>query len=110
MKLPAWRGLSLSLIALTLPGLIAGLSPAASAQAEQPAASKTVAITIDALSNRHDISPYVYGVAYPNSSADGTHTGRTEVRSGGNATSRYNWMAWICNAANGGYFGGYGLS
>ena len=50
-------------------------------------------MTIDALSNRHAISPYVYGVAYPNSAADITDSGATEVRWGGNATSRYNWTA-----------------
>jgi hypothetical protein len=110
MKLPVRRGLSVSLLALTLPAMIAGLNLEASAQVAKPAASKSVAITIDTLSNRHSISPYVYGVAYPNSAADITDSGTTEVRWGGNATSRYNWTAGTYNAANDWYFGDYGYS
>jgi hypothetical protein len=110
MKLPFRRGFSVSLLAVTLPALITGFSPAASAQVEQPVAGKTVAITIDALSNRHAISPYVYGVAYPNSVADISDSGTTEVRWGGNATSRYNWTAGTYNAANDWYFADFGIS
>jgi hypothetical protein len=68
------------------------------------AASTAVTISIDALSNRHTISPYVYGFAYPNSPADITNTGATEVRWGGDATSTYNWQLHTDNAAADWYF------
>jgi hypothetical protein len=74
------------------------------------AAPKTIHISIDALSNRHAISPYVYGVAYPNTAADITDSGATEVRWGGNSTSRYNWTAGTINTAADWYFGDYGYS
>jgi len=73
-------------------------------------AVKTVHIAIDALSNRHAISPYVYGVAYPNSAADITDSGTTEVRWGGNATTRYNWTAGTTNTAADWYFADFGYS
>jgi hypothetical protein len=63
-------------------------------------AAKAVTITIDALANRHAISPYVYGFAYPNSAADITDSGATEVRWGGDATSTYNWQLETYSAAN----------
>ena len=67
-------------------------------------ASTAVTISIDALSDRHPISPYVYGFAYPNSPADITNTGATEVRWGGDATSTYNWQLRTNNAAADWYF------
>jgi len=80
-------------------------SAAMSTQASpQFPAAKTVHISIDALSNRHAISPYVYGVAYPNSAADIADSGTTEVRWGGNATTRYNWTAGTTNTAADWYF------
>ena len=82
---------------------------ASSFSGSQPQA-KTVHLTIDSLSNRHAISPYVYGVAYPNSAADITESGATEVRWGGNSTSRYNWTAGTINTAADWYFGDYGYS
>ena len=69
-----------------------------------PAATKAVTITIDALSDRHAISPYVYGFAYPNSAADITDSGATEVRWGGDATSTYNWQLKTYNAGADWYF------
>ena len=63
------------------------------------APAKTVHITIDALTNRHLISPYVYGGAYPQDAATITDSGLSVVRWGGNATSRYNWIAGTDNAA-----------
>jgi len=66
-----------------------------------------VTITIDALGNRHAISPYVYGFAYPNSAADITATGATEVRWGGDATSTYNWQLETYNSAADYYFEDY---
>lgn len=67
-------------------------------------ASTAVTISIDALSNRHTISPYVYGFAYPNSPADIAGTGATEVRWGGDATSTYNWQLQTYNAGADWYF------
>jgi hypothetical protein len=66
--------------------------------------STAVTISIDALSDRHTISPYVYGFAYPNSPADITNTGATEVRWGGDATSTYNWQLQTYNAGADWYF------
>ena len=74
------------------------------------AAGTAVTITIDALSNRHAISPYVYGFAYPNSAADITNTGATEVRWGGDATSTYNWQLQTYSAAADYYFEDYAAS
>jgi len=79
-----------------------------SAPAKVPAS--TVRVTVDVLSNRHPISPYVYGGSYPKDAATITDSGMTVVRWGGNATSRYNWQAGTYNAANDWYFGDYGYS
>lgn len=72
--------------------------------------AKAVTITIDALANRHAISPYVYGFAYPNSAADITDSGATEVRWGGDATSTYNWQLETYSAAADYYFEDYAAS
>ena len=85
-------------------------STLSSPKTEAYPAGKTVHVTIDALSNRHTISPYVYGVAYPNTAADITDSGATEVRWGGNSTSRYNWTAGTINTAADWYFGDYGYT
>jgi hypothetical protein len=61
-------------------------------------------VTVDALSNRHAISTYVYGGAYPQDAPTITDSGLTVVRWGGNATSRYNWKLFTYNAANDYYF------
>jgi hypothetical protein len=53
-------------------------------------ATTNVNVTIDALSNRHSISTYVYGGAYPKDAHTISDGGLTVVRWGGNATSRYN--------------------
>jgi hypothetical protein len=65
---------------------------------------------VDVLSNRHVLSSYVYGGAYPNNAATITDSGTTLVRWGGDATSRYNWQAGTYNAANDWYFADYGYS
>jgi len=62
-------------------------------------ATVKVNITIDALSNRHSISPYVYGGAYPKNASAITDSGLTVVRWGGNATSTYNWQLFTNNSA-----------
>ena len=61
-------------------------------------------VSVDVLSNRHVISSYVYGGAYPRDAPTITDSGMTVVRWGGNATSRYNWQAGTYNAANDWYF------
>jgi hypothetical protein len=61
-------------------------------------------VTLDALSNRHPISSYVYGGAYPQDAPTITDSGLTVVRWGGNATSRYNWKLFTYNAANDYYY------
>jgi hypothetical protein len=79
-----------------------------SATPSAPATS--VQVTIDALSNRHPISPYVYGGAYPANAAAITDSGTTVVRWGGNATSTYNWQLHTYNADNDWYFEDFPLS
>jgi hypothetical protein len=64
----------------------------------------TVDVTIDALANRHPISQYVYGGAYPQDAPTIKDSGLTVVRWGGNSTSRYNWKLFTINAANDYYF------
>ena len=49
-------------------------------------------VTIDVLANRHAISPYVYGGAFPESATAIGDSGTTVVRWGGNAASTYNWQ------------------
>jgi Glycoside hydrolase family 44 len=103
------------IFALTLSGtelpVAAQTSRKASSSVDASTASTTtVHISIDALSDRHEISPYVYGFAYPNAASDITNTGATEVRWGGNSTSRYNWTAGTINTANDWYFGDYSYS
>jgi hypothetical protein len=85
----------------------AGRHNASAAAHAKPLAGKTVTITIDALTNRHAISRYVYGGAYPQDAATITDSGLTEVRWGGDATSTYNWRLDTYNAANDYYFEDY---
>ena len=76
-----------------------------------PMASVTqVQVSVDTLVDRHPISPYVYGGAYPQDAAHVTDSGMTVVRWGGNATSTYNWQTYTYNADNDYYFSDYGLS
>jgi Glycoside hydrolase family 44 len=73
-------------------------------------ATTAVNVTIDALADRHPISPYVYGGAYPQNAAAITDSGLTVVRWGGDATSRYNWQLQTYNAANDYYFEDFNYS
>ncbi len=59
-----------------------------------------VTVNIDALANRHQISKFIYGGAFPASTAAVTDSGTTMVRWGGNATSTYNWILQTYNADN----------
>ena len=65
---------------------------------------------VDVLNNRHAISPYVYGGAYPQDAPTITDSGLSVVRWGGNATSRYNWQLFTYNAANDWYFEDFNYS
>ena len=70
-----------------------------------PAASGTsIQATIDVLTDRHAISPYVYGGSYPANAAAITDSGLSVVRWGGNGTSTYNWKLGTNNADNDYYF------
>jgi hypothetical protein len=71
------------------------------------ASSASVHVTVDVLTNRHPISPYVYGGAYPKDGPTITDSGLSVVRWGGNATSRYNWKTQTSNSANDYYFSDY---
>lgn len=72
--------------------------------------SASVHVTVDVLSNRHPISPYVYGGAYPKNAAAITDSGLSVVRWGGNATSTYNWQTQTNNADNDWYFEDFGYT
>jgi glycosyl hydrolase family 44 len=80
-----------------------------SPSADTPAATN-INVTIDALSNRHTISSYVYGGAYPQDTPTITDSGLSVVRWGGNSTSRYNWQLFTYNAANDWYFEDFNYS
>src|SRR5580700_6139135 len=56
-------------------------------------------ITVDANANRHPISPLIYGVAF-GTTAQLTDLNAPLNRSGGNATTRYNWQLNASNHAN----------
>jgi hypothetical protein len=59
---------------------------------------------VDLLSDRHAISPYIYGVNFPRNTNYITDSGATLIRWGGNASTRYNWENFATNAANDWYF------
>ena len=88
-------------------------SPAAkssSATSSDAAPSVNINLAVDALSNRHTISPYIYGGAYPQDAPTITDSGLSVVRWGGNSTSRYNWQLFTYNAANDYYFEDFNYS
>jgi len=64
----------------------------------------SVSVTIDVLANRHKISPYIYGGAFPQDAPTITDSGLSVVRWGGNAASTYNWQLGTNNADNDYYF------
>ena len=88
-----------------------GVSANSSQVSATPMASTTaVAVHIDVLTNRHSISPYIYGGSYPKDAAHVTDSGLSVVRWGGNATSRYNWKTHTSNSAADWYFTDYTYS
>ena len=66
--------------------------------------SASVHVTVDVLANRHTISPYIYGGAFPLTASTITDSGLSVVRWGGNAASTYNWQLFTDNADNDYYF------
>ncbi len=79
-------------------------------QASKTPGTTNITVAIDALNNRHTISSYVYGGAYPQDSPTITDSGLSVVRWGGNSTSRYNWKLFTYNAANDYYFEDFNYS
>ncbi len=104
--------LARTLAALSLVVLVVSVSSARAPQANSDPVPSTVNVNvnIDVLSNRHPISSYVYGGAYPKDAATITDSGLGVVRWGGNATSRYNWKLFTYNAANDWYFEDFAYS
>jgi hypothetical protein len=68
-----------------------------------PGTNAPVAITVDALANRHPISPLIYGVAWT-ASNQLSDLNFTLNRAGGNAETRYNWQLNAHNRAADWYF------
>jgi len=68
-----------------------------------PVTNTTVAITVDALRDRHPIDPLIYGVAFA-SSNELNQLNAPVNRSGGNTTTRYNWQLNAANRAGDWYF------
>lgn len=62
-----------------------------------------VTVNIDVLSNRHQISPFIYGGNFSDTSTVGD-SGATLGRWGGNASSTYNWQLQTYNADADYYF------
>ena len=67
------------------------------------ATNPAVTLKINAGSNRHPISPLIYGVAFA-TQAQLADLNAPLNRQGGNATSRYNWQANAYNRAADWYF------
>jgi Glycoside hydrolase family 44 len=68
-----------------------------------------VTVNINTLANRHQISPYIYGINTLNSS-DITNLSPGFVRFGGNEASDYNWKLFTYNAGGDWFFEDFGLN
>ncbi|HZL13400.1 MAG TPA: glycoside hydrolase family 44 protein [Verrucomicrobiae bacterium] len=68
------------------------------------ATNANVTVQIDALMNRHPINPLIYGVAFATTSSQLSDLNVPIHRSGGNATTRYNWQINAANRAADWYF------
>ena len=77
------------------------------ASATPTAATTAVSVSIDTMVNRHSISPYIYGGAYPKDAPTVTDSGLSVMRWGGNATSQYNWVTQTSNSAADYFFSDY---
>jgi hypothetical protein len=80
------------------------------ANATPTPAPSSVQATANVLTNRHPISSYIYGGAFPQDAAHITDSGLSVVRWGGNATSTYNWQLGTNNADNDYYFEDFNFS
>jgi hypothetical protein len=76
----------------------------------EPPATTNINVSVDVLDDRHTISSYIYGGAYPQDAPTITDSGLGLVRWGGNATSRYNWQLFTYNAANDYFFEDFNYS
>jgi hypothetical protein len=79
-------------------------SNTAPVSATPAAASTAVNVNIDVMTDRHAISSYVYGGAFPKDAAHITDSNTSVVRWGGNGASTYNWNLKTSNADNDYYF------
>ena len=93
--------------AIVLTIIFCGVSFAADANSP---ATTNIAVSIDVLTDRHPISQFVYGGAYPQSAAAISDSGLSVVRWGGNGTSTYNWKLFTDNADNDYFFEDFGYS
>ncbi len=88
----------------------AGQSANSSQASATPVSGGTaVNVTVDVLSDRHTISSYVYGGAFPQDAAHITDSGLTVVRWGGNGASTYNWKLGTYNADADYYYEDFGF-
>jgi hypothetical protein len=71
------------------------------------ASGTAVTVTVDTLTNRHTISPYIYGANFPPSQSYISNGGVTLSRWGGNSSSRYNWKLNVTNLDSDYYFENY---
>src|SRR5438270_10100245 len=62
-----------------------------------PPTTTSVTVNVDVLTNRHYISPFVYGGAFAKDAATIADSGLSVVRWGGNAASTYNWKIGTYN-------------
>jgi hypothetical protein len=70
----------------------------------QAGTNANVTVQVDAAANRHSISPLIYGVAYAAESNNLRDLNVPLHRSGGNATTRYNWQLNATSHAADWYF------
>jgi hypothetical protein len=70
--------------------------------------STKVAVSINTLANRHQISPYIYGINTANAN-NISGMAPALVRWGGNQTSNYNWKAFTYNSGGDWFFEDFGL-
>src|SRR5256885_104943 len=64
----------------------------------------SVAVKVDAAADRHPINPFIYGVAFASGSNQLLDLNVPLHRSGGNATTRYNWQINAANRGSDWYF------
>jgi hypothetical protein len=102
-----WGGALILLISLAFSACGGGGGVTQPPPPPPPPTSFQVQVSVDAQTNRHSISPYIYGGAYPKDAATVTDSGLSVARWGGNATSQYNWMTQTSNSAADWYFTDY---